>query len=261
MHADGFPCGIGRFGQRNQAFYEALLRLFAEKSHSPLLGSFLLTVFLPVSTVVSCGKFDPVVLLGELIKITLKEILFPAQRLRKSIPRPLIWIGILLAMLLCFALFFHPASLGNVVRDFSTTEKVHIVNYYTVATSHLPPQKEGELSFSYTDTEKQEAFLEILDRYVLFKSPNQTYGGIGEEVYRLAIDLTDAHGTIGHPGHHRPQHGGLHHELAPSMTSGLGACTASSFIRTWPLFWKNSLNLHGQTPCKPRTVWNCFFQA
>ena len=36
MHADGFPCGIGRFGQRNQAFYEALLRLFAEKSHSPL---------------------------------------------------------------------------------------------------------------------------------------------------------------------------------------------------------------------------------
>ena len=114
------------------------------------------------------------------------------QRLRNPIPRPFIWIGILLAILLCFALFFHPASLGNVVRDFSSTEKVHIVHYYTVATSHLPPQKEGELSFSYTDTEKQEAFLEILDRYVLFKSPNQTYGSIGEEVYRLAIDLTDA---------------------------------------------------------------------
>ena len=94
--------------------------------------------------------------------MTPKEIRFPVQRLRNPIPRPLIWIGILLAMLLCFALFFHPASLGNVVRDFSTTEKVHIVNYYTVATSHLPPQKEGELSFSYTDTEKQEAFLEIL---------------------------------------------------------------------------------------------------
>ena len=83
------------------------------------------------------------------------------------------------------------------MRDFSSTEKIHIVNYYTVATSHLPPQKEGELSFSYTDTEKQEAFLEILDRYVLFKSPNQTYGGIGEEVYRLAIDLSDAHEPSG----------------------------------------------------------------
>ena len=79
--------------------------------------------------------------------MTPKEIRFPAQRLRNPIPRPLIWIGILLAMLLCFALFFHPTSLGNVVRDFSSTEKVHIVNYYTVATSHLPPQKEGELSF------------------------------------------------------------------------------------------------------------------
>ena len=102
--------------------------------------------------------------------MTPKEIRFHTQRLRKSIPRPLIWIGTPLAILLCFALFFHPVSLGNVVRDFSTTEKVHIVNYYTVATSHLPPQKEGELSFSYTDTEKQEAFLEILDRYVLFLS-------------------------------------------------------------------------------------------
>ncbi len=129
--------------------------------------------------------------------MTPKEIRFPVQRLRNPIPRPLIWIGTPLAILLCFALFFHPASLGNVVRDFSSTEKVHIVNYYTVATSHLPPQKEGELSFSYTDTEKQEAFLEILDRYVLFKSPNQTYGGIGEEVYRLAIDLTDAHEPSG----------------------------------------------------------------
>ena len=36
MNLEGSPCGIGRFGQRNQAFYEALLRLFAEKSHSPL---------------------------------------------------------------------------------------------------------------------------------------------------------------------------------------------------------------------------------
>lgn len=36
MNLEGAPCGIGRFGQRNQAFYEALLRLFAEKSHSPL---------------------------------------------------------------------------------------------------------------------------------------------------------------------------------------------------------------------------------
>lgn len=51
--------------------------------------------------------------------MTLKEIRFSAQRLRKSIPRPLIWIGFPLAILLCFALFFHSASLGNVVRDFS----------------------------------------------------------------------------------------------------------------------------------------------
>ena len=36
VYVDNSPCGIGRFGQQNQAFYEALLRLFAEKSRSPL---------------------------------------------------------------------------------------------------------------------------------------------------------------------------------------------------------------------------------
>ena len=36
MNLEGSPCEIGRFGQQNQAFYEALLRLFAEKSRSPL---------------------------------------------------------------------------------------------------------------------------------------------------------------------------------------------------------------------------------
>lgn len=79
--------------------------------------------------------------------MTPKEIRFPVQRLRNPIPRPLIWIGTPLAILLCFTLFFHPTSLGNVVRDFSSTEKVHIVNYYTVATSHLLPQKGGGALF------------------------------------------------------------------------------------------------------------------
>lgn len=83
------------------------------------------------------------------------------------------------------------------MRGFSPTEKVLIANYHTTVDSHLSPQKEGELCFSYTDTEAKKAFLEILDRYVIFRSPWQVYGGMGEDVYRLMVDITDTREKAG----------------------------------------------------------------
>lgn len=108
----------------------------------------------------------------------INENRFPAQHTGKPLLRTLLLTGVIL-ILVGLAVCFLPVSLGATVRGFSPTEKVLIANYHTTVDSHLSPQKEGELCFSYTDTEAKKAFLEILDRYVIFRSPSQVYGGMG----------------------------------------------------------------------------------